>query len=231
MFKLIKLEWKKHFLGKCARSAAIMSAVLMVFLFLMATSGELESEEALQTYGKSMINAAVEVFVHGSFIIFTAVMLSSFIVGTYQNKTMNLMFSYPISRRKILAAKLLAVWIFNFTAMVVCKVLIYIALILTKSYTQISVADIRMGDVGFWLNLLISSALMVSISFAALPVGMMKKSTKATIVASVVIACVTQGNIGSATLVNNIPFYLLMLAVSAFAIFLSLYNVERMDVI
>ncbi len=34
--------------------------------------------------------------------------IASFIVSAYKNKTMNLMFSYPIKRQKILAAQMLA---------------------------------------------------------------------------------------------------------------------------
>lgn len=41
-------------------------------------------------------------FTHMTFIVLTGVMLSSFIVGIYEKKTIHLMFSYPISRRKIL---------------------------------------------------------------------------------------------------------------------------------
>ena len=53
-----------------------------------------------------------------AFLIFTGVMLSAYIVNAYKNKTMNLMFLYPIKRQKILISQMLAVWIFNFVALV-----------------------------------------------------------------------------------------------------------------
>lgn len=48
-----------------------------------------------------MISAPIELFTNMAYLIFTGVMLSTFIVSAYKNKTMNLMFSYPIKRQEI----------------------------------------------------------------------------------------------------------------------------------
>lgn len=54
---------------------------------------------------REMISATIEMLTSTSiaFLIFSSVMLGSFIVSSYKNKTMSLMFSYPIKRQKILA--------------------------------------------------------------------------------------------------------------------------------
>ncbi|MDE6364829.1 MAG: hypothetical protein K2L86_11325 [Lachnospiraceae bacterium] len=72
---------------------------------------------------------------------------------------------------------------------------------------------------------------MVSISFIALPIGLKMKSSKAAIVASVIIVCFTQGNIGGATLVNNIPFYAILLVAAGVSVYLSVCNVEIKDLL
>lgn len=51
--------------------------------------------------GADMISAPIELFTNMAYLIFTGVMLSTFIVSAYKNKTMNLMFSYPIKRQEI----------------------------------------------------------------------------------------------------------------------------------
>ncbi len=81
-------------------------------------------------------------FVHMSYIVFTGVMIAAYIVGAYEKKTMNLMFSYPIERKRIILAKVSAVWIFNFLAMVTSKIVIYIALVLSKSFMGITAQSI-----------------------------------------------------------------------------------------
>lgn len=228
MFKLIRLEWKKNRIGKYIRNAFILTAVLL--LMLLSVAGELESHAVTYAYGGSMLKAGVEMFTNLSFIIFSSVMLAAFIVSAYKDKTINLMFSYPISRKMILGSQMAAVWIFNFISLVLSKVAIYAVLVAVRRFTYISAESIAMGSGMFYVEILVDSAVMISISFAALPVGMFLKSSKAAIIAGVVIVCLTQGNIGSFTLFGNMPFYMILMALSAVSVFLTLYRVEMRDV-
>lgn len=230
MFKLIKLEWKKNQIGKYIRSAFILTAVLLAFTMLIVGEGELELDESIELYGTNLINAFVDLMTHMSYIVFTGVMLSTFIVNDFGNRTVNLLFSYPIKRQKLMMSKILAVWIFNFAAISMSKVLIYGVLLLTRSYTHISTESIQIGELSFWLNIIFSSAAMVSISYVALWVGMMMKSSKAVIVASVIIVCFTQGNIGEFTLIGSIPFYIVLFILACVSVFLSVKNIEVKDV-
>lgn len=223
MLKLIRLEWKKNNILKYVRNAAMTTAVLLLFLLMAAE--ELGAEETVQSYGKSMLDTSVGLFVHMSYMIFTGVMIAAFIVGAYEKKTINLMFSYPIRRSKILFAKIGAVWLFNFAAMVVSKAVICLVLIAAKSASGIPI-----GEPSFWLDAVLSSAAMVSISFIAMPVGLKMKSSKAAIVAAVVIVCFTQGGIGSVTLANNMTFYALLFAAAVVSVWLSVWRVETRDV-
>ncbi len=228
MLKLIRLEWKKNNIGKHIRIAAITTAVLL--LFMLMTARELEAEDTIEAYGKSMLDAAVALFVHMSYMVFTGVMIASYIISAYEKKTIDLMFSYPISRVKIILAKIAAVWIFDFAAMMVSKVLLYGGLILTKSFTGINAAGLLILEPSFWPDAVLSSAAMVSISFIALPVGMKLKSSKAAIVASIVIVCFTQGQIGPVNLVNNMMFYALLIVIAVVSVWLFVWRVELRDV-
>lgn len=229
MIKLIRLEWKKNNILKYIRNAGITTAILLLFMIMMAR--ELETQETMELYGKGMLDSSVGLFVHMSYMIFTGVMIATFLVGAYEKKTMNLMFSYPIKRSKIILAKICAVWIFNFLAMIVSKIVIYFGLILTKSFTGITAQSIPIGALSFWFDIVLGSSAMVSISLIALPIGLKMKSSKAAIVASVVIVCLTQGNIGSVTLANNIPFYVILFVAAVVSVFLSIYNVETKDLL
>ncbi|NBJ92776.1 ABC transporter permease [Parablautia muri] len=229
MLKLIRLEWKKNNIMKYMWKALAM--VIILLLLLLTIAGELEAAETRFDYGNSMLKSGVELFTNMSFIILTCVMLASFIVGTYKNKTINLMFSYPINRKKIVLSQMLSVWIFNFIALTLSKVLIYCVLVAVKKYTFISAEGIRLGDSMFYVEVLVDSAVMISISFTALMVGLMMKSSKATIIAGMIIVCLTQGNIGVYTLAGNIPFYITLLMLSAVSVFLSLYKLETRDVL
>ena len=229
MGKLMSLEWKKNRGARYIAKAAGTTAI--IFLLIVSMSGELGSQETWETYGKSMVDVTVELFANMSFMLLTSVMLSTFIVGAYRDKMMDLMFSYPINRKKIVLSQMLSVWIFNFIALTLSKVLIYCVLVAVKKYTFISAEGIRLGDSMFYVEILVDSAVMISISFTALMVGLMMKSSKATIIAGMIIVCLTQGNIGVYTLAGNIPFYITLLMLSAVSVFLSLYKLETRDVL
>lgn len=228
MLKLIILEWKKNNIWKYIRNAVITTAVLL--LLLLTAAEELETAETVRSYGKSMLDASVGMFVHVCYIVFTGVMIAAYIVSAYEKKTINLMYSYPIKRSKIIFSKIGAVWLFNFAAMVASKAVIYLVLIASKSFTGISAASLFVWEPSFWLDAVLSSAAMVSISFIALPVGLKMKSSKASVVASVIIVCFTQGGIGSATLVNNMPFYTALFVVAVASVYLTVWRVEARDV-
>ena len=133
MFKLIRLEWKKNNIGKYVWYAFITSVLLLLMVLMVA--GEMESKETIQSYGKSMLIPCVDMFTNLAYILFTSVMIAGFCVSPYQNRTINLIFSYPVSRRKLVLAQIASVWIFNFIALVLSKICFYGTLAAASPYS------------------------------------------------------------------------------------------------
>lgn len=104
-------------------------------------------------------------------------------------------------------------------------------LAVTREYTHISTKSIMLGRAAFYAEILISSAVIISISLIALAIGLFMNSSKSAIIASVVISCLTQGNIGSLTFLNNRPFYFSMFLLSIIAVYLTVFDVEKKDVL
>lgn len=234
MLKLIKLEWKKNNIKKYISYALILAAVLSLFLFSLAFLGIAEDPDGTldAAEGMNIISASIELFTSISFLIFTSVMLSSFIVSAYKNKTMNLMFSYPIKRQKILVSQMIAVWIFNFIALFITKLFIYTLIYIgSKSMKSSFIIDFNMGNLSFYLQLFIKSFIIVSMSFIALFIGIKMKSSKATIITSFILIFLTQASIGDFSLANNFIFPIILTIISfAFAV-LSIYHVETKDLL
>lgn len=165
-----------------------------------------------------------------AFLIYTSVMLASFIVSAYKNKTMNLMFSYPIKRQKILASQMIAVWTFNFVALILTKLAIYMCVFFGAKFMQSSFAvDFSIGSLSFYIQLILKSVVIVSMSFIALFVGMALKSSKATIVTSFLLIFLTQANIGDFTMAGNAVFPIILTAISLLFAALSIVNAESKD--
>lgn len=233
MWKLIKLEWKKNNISKYIRNAIILAVVLCMFMFALAYLGIANDPDTGipdAADGHNTISSPIEMFTSISFLVFTSVMLSSFIVSAYKNKTMSLMFSYPIKRQKILVSQMLAVWIFSFAGLVFTKLLLY-GCILLGSQFMISFfpIDFNMTSVGFYVQLIAKSGVIVTMSFIALFIGMAMKSSKATIISSFLLILLTQANIGDLTMANFAIFPVILTLISLiFAIF-SIHGVETKD--
>lgn len=233
MIKLIRLEWKKNHAGRYLCSAVIMALLLCLFIFALCYLGIANDPDTGvpdAAPGNSAVSASIELFTSMAFLVFTSVMLSAYIVSAYKNKTMNLMFSYPIKRRKILISQMLAVWIFGFAALALTKLLIYGCILLGSQFMVSSFAlDYDMADVGFYIQILLKSAVTVTMSFIALFVGLAMKSSKAAIVSSFVLILLTQASIGDFSLADNAVLPIVLMALSLFFAFLSVRNVETKD--
>ncbi len=232
MLKLIRLEWKKNKIGTYIRNAIILAMLLGLFVFALAFWGIANDPDGTldAAPGKNTISSPIELFTSMTFLVFTSVMSASFIVSAYKNKTMNIMFSYPIKRQKILASQMLAVWSFNFAALVLTKLAIYLCVFIGARFMQSSfLIDFDMGSLSFYIQLILKSSVIVSMSFIALFVGMAMKSSKATIVASFLLIFLTQANVGDFTLADNAIFPVILTLLSLGFAVLSIHNAENKD--
>lgn len=232
MLKLIKLEYKKNNIKKYIRIAVIMAIILCLFIFALAFLGIANDPDGTldAASGTDVISAPIELFTSMTFLIFTSVMLASFIISAYKDKTMNLMFTYPIKRQKILVSQMIAVWLFNFIALVLTKLAIYMCIFIGAKFMQSSfMVDFNIGSLSFYVQLLLKAFSIVTMSFIALFVGMALKSSKAAIITSFLLILLTQANVGDLTMAGNAIFPVVLTVVSLVFAVLSIYNVEKKD--
>ncbi len=230
MLKLIRLEMEKNNISKYIWYAMIailsLTALSMIFVFFLGFD---DPEIRAGIIGVSFF---VETMVSIVFLIFTAVMHSAFTINAYKNKTMDLMFSYPIKRGKILASKIIAVLVFGFISIIIAQVIIYGSIYFACYYLQPSIQiDFDILNITFYLSVILKSLSTICISLIALFVGMINKSSAATIVASFFFAALLKGNIGGYTLAGSIVFPVVLTFVSIVFAFLTIWDVEQKDLI
>ncbi len=235
MGKLIKLEWEKYEIGKYIRNAAILIVLLVIFNYAMTFLGIANDPDTGvpdMAFSNMGVSTNVELLTDITFLIFAAAMHATFIIGAYKNKTMNLMFLYPLNRNKIMAAKMLAVCIFCFAGIVIAKLACYGVSNLGFMMGQKASfpMDYNMLSVSFYIQLLIRSAATISISLLALLIGMIAKSSKVTVISSFLLIILMQGNVGGATLKDNLAVPIVLMAISVLAAILIVQRVEKKDV-
>ncbi len=146
MLKLIKLELKRNNIRVYLAVSAAACVILLSFIYFIASAAQLENTEEFVNAGIMFRNYAsiFQLFSILSLVFFStmsAVMYSRFIIGEYTGKRAALMFSYPVSRNKVLLAKLLLVFICTSVLMIMGTSVPYIVFYVTESISPIVTQD------------------------------------------------------------------------------------------
>lgn len=194
MLKLIKLEIKKSNFKKHILSYIITMLCIIGFCGLIGSLAD-DGERTFNTAKDIMV--AGNLFIRITFTIFAGVLLGGMVIGEYKNSTINLMFTYPISRKKIMSAKLIIVFVFTFVAIVVGNILYFMAMSGINMVTHMIPEPITISTLFLQFPSIFFSALVTSgLSLISLYFGMRKKSVTTTVVASVVLGFLLNGQFG-----------------------------------
>lgn len=117
MRNLMKLEMKKYKIGGYIRGAVIASAIILLFMLFVSFVQKVEEGIPAFTNLLEAFDFSVTI-VRSTFIVFAAVLLSRFVIEEFRSKSITVLFMYPISRKRLIAAKLAIVVIFTFCAII-----------------------------------------------------------------------------------------------------------------
>lgn len=233
MFKLMKLEWKKHFLSSYFKGLAICIVGIFVAVGLMAVGAKGESEQMFPNYAGFM--SLTNILIRITFIIFSSVILSRLVIDEYKNKTIQFVFTYPIQRKKLLQAKLAIVFCFCFFSIVFTTIVISMLTFFLNPIIGFFETPVSMSEILATVpTTFIHAFMMAGVSLIPLYFGMRKKSTATTITSAILIGFLINSaisNEGSSTSLFEfigvpIAFCLLGLIIGYF----SYYKIDEIDV-
>ncbi|KIL77488.1 ABC transporter permease [Bacillus badius] len=232
MLKLMKLEWKKHQLSRYFKGLFFCIAGIFAAVGLMAWGAKAENEEMFSNYDDLML--LTNILIRVTFIIFSAVLLSRLVIDEYRSKTMQLLFSYPIERKKIMKAKLAVVFIFCFFSILLATLVLSLLIFFLNPMIHFFDAPVHASDmIATAPSVLISAFMVAGISFIPLFFGMRKKSTSANITSAVLIGLVINSTVSDGnSQVSLFQFIGVPVALCLFGLFigyLSYYKVDRID--
>lgn len=167
MFKLMELEVRK-FKMKGYIKKVIICQIAIAAIMLMSVFTQAKAENSFVDISDGLRKVSENIF-----LIFSAVILAKIVIGEYKNKTIMNMFMYPISRKKILAAKLIIVWIFGFITNLVTYFCVGAFLLILNNFSDVFTtkvsADLIINTFGynFMLGILYPSVVFIVLFFAA----------------------------------------------------------------
>ena len=201
MRNLIALELKRNRLRSYHIAVLICGVTMLGFQYLMAAIPYMDpTEPDAELFSQYPFLMGITCLVcMAIFSILSAVMASRFVVEEYSGKRAILLLSYPISRKKVLCAKLVLVFAYTVGAMLLCGAVIQAVFFLTESlfplcFDQLTI-EVVLQSLGFLLCCSVLAGLMGVI---ALWFGFRKKLVSVTIVTSVILATIVCQMISSA---------------------------------
>ncbi|MFD1407786.1 ABC transporter permease [Kroppenstedtia eburnea] len=230
MMHLIKLEFKKklfngYLWGSLLAYVGIAVVSLLLYFFIPMGPGE----NPFHSYSSML--TLMDTLVRATFVIYASVLISKLIINEFRDKTIGLLFAYPVNRKKLIFAKLSIVFSWTFVNIILANLLVDALLIGVNSVV---------GEVSGTLttSLLTQHAIYIltqavgaaGMSLLSLVLGLRKKSVVATVVSSIFIVLIVVSNTNGFSLSSITAIPLTLAALGVFFTYLSFRNIDRVDV-
>lgn len=195
MLNLIKLELKRMNLVGVAVTFVLINAAIVGMLMLLGIEPEAVTEFLSSSEDLRVI---IELFVIAAFVIYASVLLSQIIVEEFKNKTISFLFMYPISRKKLLFAKLIIVSVLTFFFVIASTLIVYYSFLAFNKLYAFTPVDLGLAlPSGYLLHLVVLAIACSGMSLIPLFFGMRKYSVPATIVSGIAIVALLSSSVNT----------------------------------
>lgn len=190
MPELIRCEIQKFKLLR--QWAGVLAAILGCMLFLtVAIFNNAYTDYDNYTYDD--LFKVIQLLLTTVFIVYSSAVLSTLVISEYNRKTIFVMFSYPIDRKKIITAKLLIVSMFTIISLILGYLACTILAVLLDHGFDVIDGSFTLLTLRTYLPVCITSIISCG-AWALLPfsVGIQKKSVATTVASSLLVVLFRQ---------------------------------------
>ncbi|EMY5505625.1 ABC transporter permease [Bacillus sp. FSL L8-0642] len=222
MLRLMKLELKKFKLGWYVKGAVIANIAILALMTFTSIVAQVEGDPEIRD--PQMILLMASTLVRATFIIFGSVLIARLIISEYKNKTILLMFSYPINRRKMMSSKLAITATLTFLTVILSNILVVGVFFGIDSYFSILPNPFTVDQLTQEGIKLVPLAIATAgMSLIPLYFGMRKRSVPTTIVSSLIVVSIAMNS----TTFSVATFLPLQLALAAIGVVIACYGIKN----
>jgi ABC-type transport system involved in multi-copper enzyme maturation permease subunit len=230
MRRLLRLEIKKANLKKYIIAAIVCIAFILLFMTVSIVDTLAHPTTQVKDSFDSMIRMA-SLLVTGTFLVFSSVMYVDTTISGYKNRTVLILFSYPIKRERLIAAKMILVSVFTAIAIFTGFLCSMAYLVFVESHFDALLNSVTSANLQFGLLKAFEWTLLgVILSLIPFGVGMLRKSTSTAIVCAFILIVLMQPIMGRATvgefLLKTIVALIISASISVYALRRSTHHVD-----
>ncbi len=183
MAHLIKLELKKFGITRniIVTFAAILFSILFITVSLVDSMKD--PEQTKDTFESTFL--VIGLLMSFIFIVYSSVLTARLIIGEYNQRTLTIMFSYPLNRRQLIASKLIIIMVYTAISITIGYICCSGYIILADKYFDILDGIFQISFLQIWIPMAVITVIVCTIlSLWPFIIGMIRKSVPATIVTS-----------------------------------------------
>lgn len=185
MTHLLKLELKKFRLSRKILIAFIAIIFCILFITVSMVDSMMDPEQTKDTFESTFL--VIGILLTIIFLIYSSVLTSSLVISEYNQRTITILFSYPLNKKQLIASKMIIIMVFTAAAILLGYVCCCGYIIGMDAAFDMLEGDFQMEYLTKWIPMAVTSTIVCSIlSWWPLVVGMIKKSIPATIVTSLI---------------------------------------------
>ena len=194
MLNLIKIELKKIEVNKLISTFIISNiSILGVILLINLDMAETDFNSYTELF------SIIEILVGATFVVYASVLLSKLIIDEFRQKTITILFMYPIDRTKLLLSKLIIVSALTFCFVILSDIAVTLGFYFFNMYLHFISEPLTTEIViNQAIHLVVYAASCAGLALIPLFFGMIKKSVPATVVSSIlIVSLLNTGNSGN----------------------------------
>lgn len=186
MTHLIKLELKKF--GITRNIIFTFAAILFSILFITVSLWDsmTDSEQTKDTFESTFL--VIGLLISFIVLVYSSVLTARLVIGEYNQRTITIMFSYPLNRKKLIASKLIIIMIYTAISIMIGYICCCTYIILADRYFDMLEGSFQISLLQTWIPMAITTVIVCTVlSLWPFIIGMIRKSVHTTIVTSLIV--------------------------------------------
>lgn len=191
MVHLLKLELKKF--GIVRNMLFTVAAILFSILFITVSlvDSMTDPNQTKDTFSSTFLVIGLLIMI--IFLVYSSILTARLVIMEYNQKTITIMFSYPVNRNQLIASKMVIIMMFNALSMVLAYICCCGYIVAADKMFDMLEGTFQISFLQTWIpSAGIGVVVCTILSLWPFVIGMIRKSVSSTIVTSLVMVFLRQ---------------------------------------
>jgi len=186
MAHLIKLELKKFGIARNVLFTLIAILFSILFITVSLWDSMTDPKQTKDTFESTFL--VIGLLMSFIFLVYSSVLTARLIIGEYNQGTITIMFSYPLNRKSLIAAKLVIIMVYTAVSIIIGYICCSGYILFADRYFDMLDGVFQISMLQTWIPMAIITVIVCTVlSLWPFIIGMTQKSVPATIVTSFIV--------------------------------------------